>query len=322
MSVRRPAWLTRPAPGRGRAPWRRSRLAGVGRAAGAHLGARTAWPRSRSRRGALRARGGGHRHAARRARHADRGPAAVGTAAEDRAARPRRHRAARRATSSWSSTPTRRSARPRTGRPTWPRPAAKIEKSKAEAGKNAGLAEARPRRGHGRRSAAPRSSSSRTRASSRATRSSSRGWTRTCSRRRRTWRAASSTTSGKLSAADRELGEIEAGKARFKVQNAEKSLRLAAHPGPPRRPADPGEELARGDAPSSATPSGRGRSWPRSRTSPSSRPACSCWRPTRPASSRALRGAPRHRRPAGRGVRGHGRRAWTRWPSRATSSRR
>jgi multidrug efflux pump subunit AcrA (membrane-fusion protein) len=32
------------------------------------------------------------------------------------------------------------------------------------------------------------------------------------------------TTSGKLSAADRELGEIEAGKARFKVANAEKSL--------------------------------------------------------------------------------------------------
>jgi HlyD family secretion protein len=32
------------------------------------------------------------------------------------------------------------------------------------------------------------------------------------------------TTSGKLSAADRELGEIEAGKARFKVSTAEKSL--------------------------------------------------------------------------------------------------
>jgi HlyD family secretion protein len=43
------------------------------------------------------------------------------------------------------------------------------------------------------------------------------------------------TTSGKLSAADRALGEIEAGKARFKVTNAEKSLRslrvLAPHDG-------------------------------------------------------------------------------------------
>jgi HlyD family secretion protein len=43
------------------------------------------------------------------------------------------------------------------------------------------------------------------------------------------------TTSGKLSDADRELGEIEAGKARFKVENAEKSLRqlriLAPHDG-------------------------------------------------------------------------------------------
>jgi HlyD family secretion protein len=43
------------------------------------------------------------------------------------------------------------------------------------------------------------------------------------------------TTSGKLSAADRDLGEIEAGKARFKVTNAEKSLRslrvVAPHDG-------------------------------------------------------------------------------------------
>jgi RND family efflux transporter MFP subunit len=43
------------------------------------------------------------------------------------------------------------------------------------------------------------------------------------------------TTSGQLSAADRELGEIEAGKARFKVETAEKSLRslriLAPHDG-------------------------------------------------------------------------------------------
>jgi multidrug efflux pump subunit AcrA (membrane-fusion protein) len=43
------------------------------------------------------------------------------------------------------------------------------------------------------------------------------------------------TTSGTLSAADRALGEIEAGKARFKVTNAEKSLRslrvLAPHDG-------------------------------------------------------------------------------------------
>lgn len=43
------------------------------------------------------------------------------------------------------------------------------------------------------------------------------------------------TTSGKLSAADRELGEIEAGKARFKVATAEKSLAalhiLAPHDG-------------------------------------------------------------------------------------------
>ncbi len=86
-------------------------------------------------------------------------------------------------------------------------------------------------------------------------------------------------TSGKLSAADRALGEIEAGKARLKVDIAEKSLRslriLAPHDGLLVLERNwRGETTFPGDS-----------LWPGQKiaTSRSSRPRSSRWRPTPPA---------------------------------------
>ena len=128
-------------------------------------------------------------------------------------------------------------------------------------------------------------------------------------------------TSGKLSDADRALGEIEAGKARVKVAMAEKSLQDAAHPGPPRRPAAARKEMERGDGLRGRLGLAGPEDRRRSPTFRSSRPRSSCSRPTprgsRPGSGRACpskAGRERSTRPRCR--------ASTPWPSPASSSRR
>ena len=109
--------------------------------------------------------------------------------------------------------------------------------------------------------------------------------------------------SGKLSSAERALGEIDAGKARLKVEIAEKglrSLRIAA-------PHDGllvlernwrGEVAVRG-----RHRSGRGRRSPSCPTSRSSRPRCSCSRPTGRASRPGSRPGSRSRAGPGRSTR-------------------
>ena len=173
-------------------------------------------------------------------------PPQSGRPAEDRHPGPRRHGPDRRATWWWSSTPTRRSARRRTGRPTWPPP--------------------RPRsRSRRRRRARPRGTLTLDRDVAKDALGRAEEFQLTdeglFSRneiiesrldkalftKKADVAGRKLTTSGKLSARRPRAGRDRGGQGALQGQQRGEEPGLAAHPGPARRPPDPGEELARRD---------------------------------------------------------------------------
>jgi len=126
--------------------------------------------------------------------------------------------------------------------------------------------------------------------------------------------------SGKLSSAERALGEIDAGKARLKVEVAEKglkSLRIEA----PHDGLLVLERNWRGETAFVGDTLWPGRRSPSCRSCPSSRPGSSSSRPTGPGSRRGSRRVSRSRAAPARSTRRRSRR-WSLSPRRATTSRR